>query len=84
MNLKQSLDKFAKSLIDKASKDDTPLSESTDAFKAVTAYYAAQQRSRKKSGDDDPPPDSDEFSFANGVGGENGGSGSKISTRRNS
>lgn len=80
MKLKQKLDEFAKALIEKASQDSTPLPESTDAFKAVTAYYAAQQKGRKKSGEDDEPDDGG-FSFANGV--ENGGS-PKVSARRNS
>ena len=71
MNLKDILDKFAKRLSDKASEKDTPLQESTDAFKALTAYYAAQQKNRKKSSESEED-DTGEFSFADEV--KNGGS----------
>lgn len=81
MNLKQSLDEFAKKLITKASEKNTPLAESTDAFKAVTAYYAAQQKGRKKS-DDDEPPDTG-FSFADGDEVTNGRN-PQVRTRRDS
>lgn len=77
MNLKSSLDKFADALIKKASLSSTSLQESTDAFKAVTAYYAAQQKGRKKSGDDDTPDDG-EFTF----GDETNGGSQKVSARR--
>ena len=81
MNLKKTLDDFASKLAAKASKDATPLQESTDAFKALTAYYAAQQKHRKKSGDDEP--DEGGFSFANGLEATDGGS-PKVPSRRNS
>lgn len=63
--LKATLDKWATDLSTKAAQKDTPLQESTDAFKAVTAYYAAQQKSAKNQ-----PQDEDEsggFSFADEV-----------------
>ena len=83
MNLKKTLDDFASKLAGKASKDDTPLQESTDAFKAVTAYYSAQRKTSRKSGDDEP--ESDGFSFADGVGeAEHGGTNPKVPARRNS
>ena len=62
MSLQQTLDKLAKTLSDKAAQKDTPLQESIDAFKALTAYYAAQQKRRGKQ--DDEEPDSEGFSFA--------------------
>ena len=79
MNLKEVLDKFAQKLKDKACEDDTPLQESIDAFKALTAYYATQQKNRKNQADDEP--DSGEFSFADEV--VNGRS-TKAPARRNS
>ena len=63
-SLAKILDDWAKTLSDKAAQKDTPLQESTDAFKAVTAYYAAQQKRAGKSGDADEP-DSGGFNFAN-------------------
>ena len=42
MTLEKTLDKWASTLSDKAAEKDTPLQESIDAFKAVTAYYAAK------------------------------------------
>jgi hypothetical protein len=65
MTLKATLDKWAADLSTKAAQKDTPLQESTDAFKAVTAYYAAQLKNRKNQVDDEP--DSGEFSFADEV-----------------
>ena len=80
MNLKQKLDEFAQSLINKASQNATPLIESIDAFKAVTAYYAAQQKNCKGQTDEDPDPSG--FSFTDEVV---HGSGNKtVSTRRSS
>ena len=63
----------------KAEEKNTPLQESIDAFKAVTAYYAVELKQRKKSGDDEEP---DDGGFTFGEAG-NGGS-SKIPSRRNS
>ena len=79
MNLKTVLDEFAKDLRKKASQKDTPLQEATDAFKALTAYYAAQQKGRKKS-DPDEGDDSGGFSF----GEVSNGGRSKVSARRDS
>ena len=62
MTLKQILDDWAQNLSTKASGKDTPLQESTDAFKAVTAYYAAQQKDARKRPDDED--ESGGFSFA--------------------
>lgn len=64
MNLKQVLDEWAKKLSTKAAEKDTPLQESTDAFKAVTAYYAATQKRAKKASDEDEAADTEGFSFA--------------------
>ena len=63
-SLQKILDEWAEQLSDKAAQKDTPLQESTDAFKAVTAYYAAQQKRARKSGDEDEPEPGG-FSFAN-------------------
>lgn len=79
MNLKAEMDKFAQALINKASQNATPLIESIDAFKAVTAYYAAQQKNRKGQTDEEPDPSG--FTFADEV--VHGGN-KTPSTRRNS
>ena len=79
MNLKQALDEFAKALKDKACQSATPLQESIDAFKALTAYYATQQKNRKNQADEESDPG--EFSFADEV--VNGRS-PKAPARRNS
>lgn len=81
MNLKKSLDEWAVNLKQKAMQAATSLQESTDAFKAVTAYYAAQQKGRKKSVEDDET-DASGFSFADE--GAHGGNGQKVPARRNS
>jgi hypothetical protein len=62
MNLKQVLDKWAEKLSAKAALENTPLQESTDAFKAVTAYYAATQKRAKKP-DEDEVSEAGEFTF---------------------
>ena len=79
MNLKAEMDKFAQTLINKASQGNTPLVESIDAFKAVTAYYAAQQKNRKGQPDEEADPSG--FTFADEV--VHGGS-KASSTRRSS
>ena len=80
MSLKKILDEWAKKLSTKAAEKDTPLQESTDAFKAVTAYYTALGKNAKKH----PLDEDDEgaFSFANSEV-VNGGS-SKVRTSRDS
>lgn len=76
------LDDWANDLAKKAQKA-TTLQESTDAFKAVTAYYAARQKLAKKNGDEDD--DSSEFSFARPIDEVANGSGStKVRASRNS
>ena len=79
MNLKAEMDKFAHKLLTKATQDNTPLIESIDAFKAVTAYYAAQQKNRKGQPDEEVDPSG--FTFADEV--VHGGS-KASSTRRSS
>ena len=81
MTLKSTLDKLAKTLSDKAAEKNTPLQESIDAFKALTAYYAAQQKNRKNRDDDEP--DSEGFSFAGSDEVVNGGN-TQVRARRNS
>ena len=84
MTLKSTLDKLAKTLSDKAAEKNTPLQESIDAFKALTAYYAARQKSAKKSGEDDEP-ETGGFTFAGSdevVNGER--QHPQVRTRRNS
>jgi len=81
MNLQQTMDKWAKGLFDKATKDNTPLAEATDAFKAVTAYYAARQKLAKKHGEEDDDPDGFRFDQ---IEVPNGGGSTKIRASRNS
>lgn len=82
MTLKSTLDKWAEQLAQQAKLKTSTLQESTDAFKAVTAYYAAQQKGRKKGSDEDDEP-SEGFSFANDEV-VNGSGDQAIRTRRNS
>lgn len=84
MTLKITLDKLAKTLSDKAAEKNTPLQESIDAFKALTAYYAAQQKRSKNQPDDEP--DSEGFSFAGNDEVVNGSPGQRaqVRARRNS
>lgn len=63
MTLAKILDQWAENLSKKAAEKDTPLQESTDAFKAVTAYFAVQQKRAKKT-DDDEPETGGAFTFA--------------------
>ena len=85
MNLKQVLDKWADKLSTKASEKDTPLQESTDAFKAVTAYYAATQKGAKTP-DADALSDAGEFTFGKSDEVVNGEPGQRaaVHPRRNS
>lgn len=53
MSLQKTLDAWAEKLSKKAADDKTPLQESIDAFKAVTAYFAAKQKTAKKTPDAD-------------------------------
>ena len=82
MSLQKTLDDWAQELSSKASEKDTPLQESVDAFKAVTAYYAARTKNAKKSGDDESEEPGG-FSFASGSEVINGAS-PKVRARRNS
>ena len=82
MTLEQTLDKLAKTLVDKASQDATSLQESIDAFKALTAYYAAKQRHAKKAGDEDDADDG--FSFAGSNEVSNDSRNPQVRARRNS
>lgn len=75
MTLQKTMDKWAQDLCKKASDKDTPLPESTDAFKAVTAYYAVQEKNAKKHPADED--DSGEFSFASSEV-VNGGNSEKV------
>lgn len=78
--LKKTLDDWANKLAKKAAEKDTPLQESTDAFKAVTAYYVAIGKNAKKHPADEE--DDGAFSFANSEV-VNGGS-SQVRASRNS
>ena len=86
MTLKQTLDEWANKLATKAAHIDTPLQESTDAFKAVTAYYAATQKRARKAGEDDDPPDTGGFNCAHSGEVVNGEPGQRkaVHSRRNS
>jgi len=81
MTLQKTMDKWAQDLCKKASEKDTPLPESTDAFKAVTAYYAARQKLAKKHGEEDDDPDGFRFDQ---IEVPNGGGNSKVRASRNS
>ena len=84
MTLKQTLDKWAGELSVKAAQKDTPLQESTDAFKAVTAYYLGQQKNAKKHSDDDESGEGG-FNFATSDEVVNGDRANpQVRTRRNS
>ena len=83
MTLKKILDDWADTLSTKAAGKGTTIQESTDAFKAVTSYYAATQKRAKKSGDDDEPPDGG-FTFNDEVVNGSPGQRAQVRTRRNS
>ena len=85
MTIRSDLDELANKLKDKASHKDTPLQESIDAFKALTAYYAARQKNAKKSGEEDEP-ETGGFTFAGSDEVVNGESGQRkaVHPRRNS
>lgn len=84
MTLKSTLDKWATELSTKATLTTTTIQESTDAFKAVTAYYAAQQKMRKNQPEDED--DFGGFSFAGSDEVVNGSPGQRaqVRARRNS
>lgn len=82
MTLKNTLDKWASDLSTKAAQKDTPLQESTDAFKAVTAYYTAQQKIAKNRPDNEDEDGG--FSFADEVVNGSPGQREKVRARRNS
>ena len=86
MSLKKILDDWAEKLSTKAAETDTSLQESTDAFKAVTAFYAATQKRGRKPGEDDEPPEAGGFSFDHGNELVNGDHGQRkaLHSRRNS
>lgn len=86
MKLATILDKWAETLSKKAGEANTPLAESTDAFKAVTAYFAAQQKRGKKAADDEEPEPGG-FSFEHGnevLNGDSTGQRAAVHSRRNS
>ena len=83
MTLKSTLDKWATDLSAKAADKDTTIQESTDAFKAVTSYYAATQKRGKKSAEDDEPPDGG-FTFNDEVVNGSPGQRAQVRARRNS
>jgi len=62
MTLQKTLDQLAETLSKKAAEKTTPLQESIDAFKALTAYFAVQQKRGKRQPEDDEPTGG--FSFA--------------------
>ena len=96
MTLEKTLDQWAGKLSDKAGQDDTPLQESIDAFKAVTAYYAAKGKRARKQDEDEPEEPGEvttirgdsplvrAFSFADSGEVVNGSRDQKVRARRNS
>jgi hypothetical protein len=84
MTLKQTLDKWAQELSAKAAEKTTLIQESTDAFKAVCAYFLGQQKNAKRHPDDDETGEGG-FTFAGSdevVNGER--KHPQVRTRRNS
>jgi hypothetical protein len=57
MTLRSNLDDLAASVAEKAQKTETPLQDSTDALKALTALYTALEKNRGQSddGNEDTP-----------------------------
>lgn len=57
MSIKTKIDKamsdFALNIVDEAKKNDTKLSDKTEAFKALTAYYGHLTRSKSKKDEDE-------------------------------
>ena len=84
MTLKQTLDQWAQKLATKAAQDATPLQESTDAFKAVTAYYAAQTKNAKKHPDDEDETGGFSFERTDEVVNGSPGQRAQVRARRNS
>ena len=82
-SIEKTLDSWAGKLSDKAAKDDTPLQESIDAFKAVTAYYAAKGKRARKT-DEDEPDEAGAFTFAGSDEVVHGSRDQKVRARRNS
>lgn len=81
MTFEKTMADLAKQIATKASHKDTPLQESIDAFKGLTAYYAARVKNRNKSVDDEVD-DSGDFNFE--AEGQNGGQHPKVPASRNS
>lgn len=77
-DFRQSFDKIAKIIADKASQKDTPFAEITEAFKVMTAYYALTLKHKASPDDADGG-----FDFANGIEREES-NGSRVSGRRSS
>lgn len=82
LDFDEELAKLAKSIVQKAGLDATPLDERVDAFKALTAYYAL--RLKHKDGDDEETAG---FSFADASFASaeqpNGGQAFRSRSRRN-
>lgn len=83
MTLKKTLDDWANNLAKKATEKDTSLQESTDAFKAVTTYYAALGKNAKKHPADDVGEGEWSFDDIEVVNGESGQR-AKLRARRDS
>lgn len=75
-DFRESFDKMAAIIADKATQKDTPFAEITEAFKVMTAYYALTLKHK-----DAPPDDGGGFDFANGIGETDG---SRLPGRRSS
>ena len=50
----KALSEFAIHIMDEAKKSDTKLTDKTEAFKAVTAYYGHLAKAKTKPDDDEP------------------------------
>lgn len=62
MSLREDMDALAKAVREKATEKNTPLQESIDALKALTAYYSAVQKNKGDDPGDPEKPTFDDFS----------------------
>lgn len=68
-NLRSELDALASALCKKAQLPDTEIEASTDALKAVAAYYAIREKVKLKSSDSEDGETSDFNSFSGAIHG---------------
>lgn len=81
VDVKKELEKLLQTLVTETTKEDASFSQKLDTFKELRAYYALTLKTQGKSDDDE---DSEEFSFANGIGETHGAAATGIRRRGNS